>query len=67
MFIYGLFNDAVNRSDYVTSNGRFTDELSIGKDAEQNGRNLMRYYPGNSPQKLMKVISNRIHDSQTLR
>jgi hypothetical protein len=41
VFIYSLLNDTVFRSDYVTSNGRFTDQQSTGKDVEQNGRNFM--------------------------
>jgi hypothetical protein len=27
LFIYGLFNDAVNSSDYIASNDRVTNEL----------------------------------------
>jgi hypothetical protein len=39
-FIYGLFNDIVNTSDYTSLNVRMIKEWRINKDVERSGRGI---------------------------
>jgi hypothetical protein len=41
LFIYGLFNDALNSSDYIFSNDRTTNEYWIEKDKGASGSGLI--------------------------
>jgi hypothetical protein len=42
IFIYGVFDDAVNSSDYTASSGRMTDECLIVKNLKGSGHGQMQ-------------------------
>jgi hypothetical protein len=60
-FIYGLFNNAVSRSDCMASNGTMVNEQWIWKDMERSGRGLN--YPCICLAGLRKTTNNLIEDS----
>jgi hypothetical protein len=41
LFIHNVFNDTVNKSDYIVSNGRMIREKRDWKDVEGSGRDLL--------------------------